>query len=54
MSRHRTYSKRSRESRKAMCDGSVECAGYLDVDDRGGEDWQADADESDPPQDSEG
>lgn len=49
MARHHRYSKRSRESRKAMTEGSSDPADYPDADDAAAEDWQMGTDEPDPP-----
>ncbi|WP_162112466.1 hypothetical protein [Mycolicibacter kumamotonensis] len=49
MARHHRYSKRSRESRKAMSNGVTDLPGYPDADDAAAEDWQLTADEPDPP-----
>lgn len=53
MARHHHYSKRSRESRKAMTDGG-DAPDYPDVEDTQAEDWQAGPDESNPPPGSAG
>lgn len=39
MSRHQNYSKRSRESRKAMTDGTADDDDYPDCCERAAEDW---------------
>jgi len=49
LARHHHYSKRSRESRKAMSNGLTDLPGYPDTDDAAAEDWQLTADEPDPP-----
>ncbi|QZA09420.1 hypothetical protein K3U94_09400 [Mycolicibacter heraklionensis] len=53
MARHHSYSKRSRESRKAMTDGSVD-DGYPDCCECMTEDWSALADEISLPSDPVG
>lgn len=55
MSRHQHYSKRSRESRKAMNDGTADDDDvdddYPDCCERLAEDWSPVADDADPPPD---
>lgn len=49
MARHHRYSKRSRESRRAMADDASDPPDYLDPDDAAAEDWHAGPDEPDLP-----
>jgi hypothetical protein len=49
MARHHRYSKRSRESRKAMTEGIVEPSNYFDIEDGTNPNWPPDADEPDQP-----
>lgn len=45
MARHHHYSKRSRESRKAMTDGADDTSDYPEADESVVEGWQAGTDE---------
>ncbi|MGB3895830.1 MAG: hypothetical protein WA942_16450 [Mycolicibacter sinensis] len=49
MARHHRYSKRSRESRKAMTEGSSDQPDYPEGDDAAAEDWQTGTDQPDLP-----
>ncbi|BBX23022.1 hypothetical protein MTER_24330 [Mycolicibacter terrae] len=49
MARHHRYSKRSRESRKAMTDGFGDVSEDPGADDVAVEDWSTEADEPDSP-----
>ncbi|HLR98324.1 MAG TPA: hypothetical protein VK069_01885 [Mycolicibacillus parakoreensis] len=49
MARHHNYSKRSRESRKAMTDSATDPPDYSDFEDTALDDWRAPSGDPDTP-----
>jgi hypothetical protein len=49
MARHHRYSKRSRESRKAMTEGADDTPEFPGAEENAAEDWQVGSDEPDAP-----